>query len=319
MLSWLFVTILYTGYSYALNGVIIEQNTISNNIESSCQTQEGITVAAGVYWSIFDTEFFESDSLEVESAAEFYITSSQGQKTILFDSMVNSNIVAILNPSDFPNNQFTVSGSCFQNYGSLFISNASLVDLTGTQWTNTGVMAITGPVVSDLPVVTMECPGLSQLQNLGDVCLTNQYFDMTQQVYGGGCIHLIEGSLLFLQEIDPSDPLDNAIVLDGTDATLGFTPSGATYTVAGYGGGNLILLCNNEMVYEYDDQTGILTLITASHSDYFNIGLGYSTTYFSLEDERTSIYYNGPVPNPPPSHCGVCPSSPTAPGSDQYL
>ncbi|KAK6459804.1 Hyphally regulated cell wall protein N-terminal-domain-containing protein [Scheffersomyces xylosifermentans] len=272
------------------------------------------TIADGVYWSIVD------NALTALAGSGFYISSTSN--LIALTVTLASGIGSITNDGII----------AFNSVQSLTAPTYQLMYLGGNVWSNTGLLVFYQQTRSN-GVVTLGAP-LTTISNPGTICLYNEIYQSTTSISGSGCIVADQNSAIFLANGLLSVSSSQTLYLADSASSIRVNAVALpqTFTVAGYGNGNIIgldipIFATLGPAWSYSSSTGILTLNGAGLlSQKFNIGTGYINSNFKIVTDPgvglTSVglgalQYNGPIPAGAnkPTNCLTCKTLPPAPGT----
>ncbi|KAK6459805.1 Hyphally-regulated cell wall protein, partial [Scheffersomyces xylosifermentans] len=303
-----------------------------------------ITIDSGAYWSIVDNALSVlTGNLDVESGAGFYISSTNNliALTVTLASglggITNDGIIAFNSVQSLTAPTYQLVGLSFTNNGEMYLGgNGSvgtpIMSITAPVWSNTGLLVFYQQTRSN-GVVTLGAP-LTTISNPGTICLYNEIYQSTTSISGSGCIVADQNSAIFLANGLLSVSSSQTLYLADSASSIRVNAVALpqTFTVAGYGNGNIIgldipIFATLGPAWSYSSSTGILTLNGAGLlSQKFNIGTGYINSNFKIVTDPgvglTSVglgalQYNGPIPAGAnkPTNCLTCKTLPPAPGT----
>ena len=304
-----------------------------------------ITIDENVYWSIWDNEnSILTGSLDVLTGGGFYIStdSSMDRMTIQLpgvnQSVDNSGTISFSTLNSSTVAKFSVTGASINNSGHLFMlangsSGTPVMYVTSTTWINTGFMTFYQDVKSLQGVISIG-EDRGTIVNNGDICIYNGVYPQLSAINGTGCIHIQRDSTVLLYApLLPVSSGQTFFMEDSGSQIVGSTVTALqTYTVAGFGGGNVIGTNVPILSFDYDSTSGILTLHTGVMDlipQRYNIGLGYDPNGFSRisvpfpsvsNPKNNGITYSSATPNNTmPYNCRVCVPIPEAPSATSTM
>ncbi|CAL1210712.1 unnamed protein product [Candida parapsilosis] len=308
---------------------------------------EDITIRSGAFWSIINnagTNF--NSNINVDEGGIFYVSSVSPQVSLSVTllgsyTLINNGVISLNAIAGNPNYNFDLVGTSMINNGDLFLSgsgdNAVTVYMKATDWENYGLIQVYQKKRTN-GVVYLGNHGL-YTNNYGQICLFNQLWQQTANILGTGCITGAANSSFYLANTNLAISSQQTMYMaDGTTSIVAvgsLTP--LTFTVKGFGqvdgvsnkiglSGTLYSSTSGKNPWDYNADTGILTLYVGDYRQNFKIGKGYDNTKFSVVTDNAlglpapnlgSVVYNGPVPEPGlPAACKPCKPIPEIPGLD---
>ena len=188
--------------------------------------------------------------------------------------------------------------------------------------TNTGLISFGQDSTSDYSSVVHLKSG--SFVNIDTICLKNVKASLESSIAGDGCITVGENSVY-------ATPVESRSGTIGPQTIHMTSPSSILYVgsycntdnifVKDFGNGNYLTFRTAIASYNYDPDTGILTVNVATIHK-INIGIGYNPHGFSMKSINNHIgfnfinnalVYNGTAPNGFPSACMSCDSPPWTP------
>ncbi|KAK6887561.1 Hyphally regulated cell wall protein 3, partial [Candida tropicalis] len=315
-----------------LLGSLVSVSALDADIKEDTITQDVADYNLGTvktkkdtFWSIINNVKFLYTGTMTNDGSTFITATSENKplqvEGIATTGRLYNNGLLVLNSIEATSgpSSFRFGGATFDNKGTIYLGSASTTDqittdLTGRAWSNSGTIH----VYKDNTTETRGKLNLgytAALKNTGSICLYNQDYLQTSGISGTGCILASRNTLLELRTNHAS--ADQTIILEDS-STLGVMGAADyTFTVAGFGNGNIIKIGHTITDMAYDAEKGILTLSYNNYRKHFKIGEGYDFDLFEQVSEF-AVIYNGPPPegSTSTSHCLPCePEFPVAPGT----
>ncbi|KAK6453582.1 hyphally regulated cell wall protein, partial [Scheffersomyces xylosifermentans] len=317
----------------------ISSNTITRG---SVNLNDAVTVNNGVYWSIIDNlaAAFGGD-LTVGTGSGLYITTDNNliaqSVTLLSGNILNNGIISFNALNSLLAPTYNLVGLTFTNNGEMYLggngsTGTPVMSITTPSWNNNGLLVFYQQSGS-AGTVSLGTP-LGTINNNGQICLYNEVYSQSNNIAGTGCITANGGSSIYLSGTTYTVASTQVINLADSASVLvaGALLAAPTYTVSGFGNGNII--ATNVVLLgpllggiSYSSTTGILKVSSLTASANFIIGPGYVqsnikiVSYGGLLGALTSnaVTYAPPPPNAPPAVCKTCKLLPTAPGVNPTL
>ncbi|KAK5773562.1 hypothetical protein RI543_005079 [Arxiozyma heterogenica] len=310
------------------NAVIISDNTYLDDISFSSP----LTVDKDYFLALvngnsysFSKELLVNGSLFVGDINSY----GNGFSTTFDGLTITNNGLIVVDSRNLTTGSMIVSwgGSSITNNGRMYFNglNSSANSFTlnpSISLTNTGLMSFGQDSTSDYSSVVHLKSG--SFVNIGTICLKNVKASLESSIAGDGCITIGENSVYAI-------PIQSSSGTVGPQTIYMTSPSSMLYVgsygntdnifVRGFGNGNYLTFRTAIAGYNYDPDTGILTVDVATIHK-INIGIGYNPHGFSMKSINNHIgfnfinnalVYNGTAPNGFPSACMPCDSPPWIP------
>lgn len=300
---------------------------------------DDVTIDNNVWWSIYNSNLDFSSSKEIKNLGGFYWFGDNYDGYYWISGgtkLINSGIfymksVRASNSIMFFTQQFVNSGDFYV----IGVQNKwTLVDIPGENWSNNQGASIlmyfdTRPG-KGATFGTEHHP----ITNNGQICMRNYFWTSRSSVHGTGCIDIGENSVFQYQESELF-PSDQTLYLSTPTSVvlLGSAKQYYPYMISGFGGGNYITHGSQIDRYEYNADSGLLTVHTRDAGSrqpctmHYNIGLGYHQSMFKILElvdlgpgigispQNSTITYEGKVPEYSTTHngCVLCKDEPMFP------
>lgn len=324
--------VFYSALWYILS--VVSALTISQNttVQGSLSVAVGdVSINKGVYWSIINNALTAIIG-SVYNNGSFYVTSIsdligltlsvtgtnfQNAGTVSFNALEST-----LTPS------LTLAVTTFSNTGNIFLATSGAMGIptmiiNGLNWDNSGLIVFSESVKT-ASIVQLGTT-LGNVKNEGQICLINEVYQQSTTLSGSGCIDVGNNSNVWTASSLLAFEQDQTVYLSTSTSSFRVEALSLsqTFTVAGWGGGNIIGLGSS--IYDFGYSSGQLWLRASLVSPrfYFNVGTGYNTAAMSIVNTNFGI--GTPIINggltyslPPPSAsrptaCKVCSAIPSYP------
>lgn len=291
MLGFRNLILLLSGFHY-IASIDITENTFTTNQGA---TQWGASsVAAGVFWAItqdgnvdFNGNLILQGDLFIRGTPEllgFTITVSD----LLATTLVNGKwIIDSRGTNYYP--YYRVVSQTFQNNGQIYWIGsdwygAPYMEIGSANWDNTGSIKFEDDDYTSGVVHLGLLAG--SITNDGSICIVRMDYTQENTIAGDGCFDIgNDGVVVF------GDGFDNAgqniyFSDDGGSLTVTLDSVNRDLLVFGFGGTNTIGLNQAIDSFDYDTDSGILTLVSSGTSFNFDIGVGYDEALFTQVSSR---------------------------------
>ncbi|RCK65555.1 hypothetical protein Cantr_01216 [Candida viswanathii] len=325
LLPILLLTLRIVEASY--NNIVIWHNTITSSERKL--KYDGVTILKDASWSIFNNDDFSYVGSFINDASMF-LTSTSTSRALKFSdghslSTFTNNGLMVLDSrsTSLHASSYLWTGRSFVNTGDLYLvtsasPHSATSSLKSKSVSNSGTIVLyRNPNLKNRgEFVTPH--SANEMINNGQICLYNHEFEQSGTISGSGCITIQKNSRVALKTTYTAS--NQIFVLADTSSILSAPgKEEATYKVAGFGDGNIISIGlklagkGKEAPWDYDPQSGILTMRHLSYQKNFQIGKGYDKGFFrvvSSDNTNDALSYAAPVPNGAlkADHCPRCQS-----------
>ncbi|KAK5773531.1 hypothetical protein RI543_005192 [Arxiozyma heterogenica] len=315
------------------DAVTISDNTYLGDISFSVP----LTIDKGYFLALVNGNSYSfSKDLLVNGSLFVGDTNSYGNgfSTTFDGSTITNDGLIVVDSKNLTTGSMTVSwsGSAITNNGKMYFNglNSSSNSFTlnpSISLTNTGLMSFGQDSTSDYSSVVHLKSG--SFVNIGTICLKNVKASLESSIAGDGCITIGENSVYAI-------PIQSSSGTVGPQTIYMTSPSSMLYVgsygntdnifVKGFGNGNYLTFRTSIAGYNYDPNTGILTINVATIHK-INIGTGYNPRGFSMKSINNHIgfnfinnalVYNGTAPNIVSSSYSTD-STPSTLGSSSFI
>lgn len=311
------------------SALTISQNTV---VQGALSVAVGdVTINHGVSWSIINNSVTAIVG-SVYNYGGFYVTSNSDllglTLTVTGTNFQNTGTVSFNALNSILTPSFTLAATTFSNTGKIFFAASGAMGIptmaiNGLAWENSGLIVFSESVKTASIVQLGTTMG--SVNNEGQICLINEVYQQTTTLSGSGCIDAGNNSNVWTASSLLAFEQDQTVYLSTTTSSFRVEALSLsqTFTVAGWGSGNIIGLGSS--IYDFGYSNGQLWLRASLISPrfYFNVGTGYNTAAMSIVSTNFGI--GSPIVNggliyslPPPSAsrptaCKVCSAIPSYP------
>ncbi|KAG7666325.1 uncharacterized protein J8A68_000140, partial [[Candida] subhashii] len=330
----------YLIFASVFADTVIDTNTVTRGF---LEIDGSVTVESDSYWAIIDNALtsFVGD-VRVQEDATLYITSLSPSLALTVEMLnplhlfVNKGTTVFNSMISLSPPRYQIAGQSFVNTGEIYFVGGSAVippvfDITTAEFDNQGLITFYQDSRST-SLVNLGVP-TTTINNEGNICFFNSVYGQSTAITGNGCMTANMDTTIYLSNALLGVPREHTFVLADSESSIVADAFSTvqTFTVSGFGRGNKVgLTCPlfeipfGPKEFEYDPQTGILTLRCAGLlATKFDIGLGYDPNGFRKVTDSGggfpatiggSVTYDGPIPNEVmPEHCMPCQPIPGCP------
>ncbi|ONH71647.1 Haze protective factor 1 [Saccharomyces cerevisiae] len=182
---------------------------------------------------------------------------------------------------------YSFTPGSFDNSGdiSLSLSESTKGQVTFSPYSNSGAFSFSNAILNGGSVSGLQRRAESAGSvNNGEINLDNgSTYAIVKPVFGNGTINIVSGTLTLPY---PDIFTGQTVVLNG-EGVLAVDPTktiASLIPVVGYTGKNQIVITEKVTALSYDGTTGVLTATLANRQISFEIGIGFSSSGFSVSE-----------------------------------